>query len=111
MKKRVGFVSNSSSSSFVLKPEDLELASKKGIKIYEIKEILKLFENINLINVPSEEECDKIMPWQMYNKELEHYATDPFDYIKQGLRDYIEEGFTHVTDEYEYGYGDWKTYE
>lgn len=50
MKTRQGFVSNSSSSSFIIRSNQIEIAESYGLKLYSINTILKILKKkINTI--------------------------------------------------------------
>lgn len=67
MKTRIGFVSNSSSSSFIVfREESIELAKRNKIKLYNIKKlILQIKPIIDAINELHTKE-EKDLPWFLH---------------------------------------------
>lgn len=57
MKIRQSFVSNSSSSSFIVSKEDRLLAESKGIKCYKVESLIQAIEAL-----------EKLMPYFLYNQ-------------------------------------------
>lgn len=51
MKQRNGFVSNSSSSSFIVPPESKDVAEKMGLKLTSVAELIKLKNLIDEMGV------------------------------------------------------------
>lgn len=51
MKQRNGFVSNSSSSSFIVPPERKDVAEQMGLKLTSIAELIKLKNRIDEMGV------------------------------------------------------------
>ena len=87
MKIRKGFVSNSSSSSFIIQPEQLDEATKEhGLTCYKAKEILALLEKTFdeipdfITNNYYWKEMDEIQALkELIKKSPEAYITDVKD--------------------------------
>ena len=80
MKKRCGFVSNSSSNSFILKNEqEVEYAKELGMELYKVSDIIaKIKPMVDVINAFSKLEYDNgVIPCFMMD-EYNYQSAPPY---------------------------------
>jgi len=72
MKQRLGFISNSSSSSFVVGPSDLEHLALYSIKCYNVKDIIDSIAYVKNAIKEMEEDMP-VFIWQEFSWLGRHY--------------------------------------
>ncbi len=93
MKIRQGFVSNSSSSSFVVHEADLQEMEDFRIKVYKIKDLLSVMETVKKCI----DEIESNMPFFMW-QELSWFTPQYYKEIVELHKRYPE---CYITEEYD----------
>ena len=91
MKIRQGFVSNSSSSSFIICEDEVENIKNKGVKVYKIKDIHEEFERLSSLwfssSLPGFMLGTYFNPEGFRHKIEKLFLERPNDYITEDLED------------------------